>query len=153
MTNHSLPRLLTTPVQRVGRAMPVVVVTGARQTGKSTLVGELLPGRRAYHTPDDFDVRAPAERTPEEPVARPGPMVLAEVQRTPAQRTPGSPVGREARSGSRAAPRDPPSRTSWTPAVWQEEEAILSTAPQPQDTAGLGALRARLPGAKMRSCS
>jgi hypothetical protein len=63
--------------------MPVVVVTGARQTGKSTLVADLLPGRRAYHTLDDLDVRALAERTPDELVERPGPMVLDEVQRVP----------------------------------------------------------------------
>lgn len=63
--------------------MPVVVVTGARQTGKSTLVADLLPGRRAYHTLDDLDVRALAERSPDELVGRPGPMVLDEVQRVP----------------------------------------------------------------------
>jgi predicted AAA+ superfamily ATPase len=83
MADRNLPRLLTDTVQRVGRAMPVVVVTGARQTGKSTLVRDLLPGRRAYHTLDDLDVRALAERTPDELVGRPGPMVLDEVQRVP----------------------------------------------------------------------
>lgn len=83
MTKPPLPRVLTDTVQRVGRAMPVVVVTGARQTGKSTLVADLLPGRRAYHTLDDLDVRALAERTPDELVERPGPMVLDEVQRVP----------------------------------------------------------------------
>lgn len=83
MAAQPLPRLLTDAVQRVARVMPVVVVTGARQTGKSTLVRDLLPGRRAYHTLDDLDVRALAERTPEELVGRPGPMVLDEVQRVP----------------------------------------------------------------------
>ena len=78
-----MPRLLTDAVQRVARTMPVVVVTGARQTGKSTLVEDLLPGRRAYHTLDDLEVRALAERTPDELVGRPGPMVLDEVQRVP----------------------------------------------------------------------
>jgi len=83
MADRRLPRLLTDTIQRVGRTMPVVVVTGARQTGKSTLVRDLLPGRRAYHTLDDLDVRALAERTPDELVGRPGPMVLDEVQRVP----------------------------------------------------------------------
>lgn len=83
MTGQPLLRLLTDAVQRVARTMPVVVVTGARQTGKSTLVEDLLPGRRAYHTLDDLDVRALAERTPDELVGRPGPMVLDEVQRVP----------------------------------------------------------------------
>lgn len=36
--------------------MPAVVVTGARQTGKSTLVQELLPGERRFLTLDDLDV-------------------------------------------------------------------------------------------------
>lgn len=83
MTNRDLPRLLTDTVERVGRAMPVVVITGARQTGKTTLVRDLLPGRRTYHTLDDLDVRALAERTPDELVGRPEPMVLDEVQKVP----------------------------------------------------------------------
>lgn len=83
MAKQNLPRILTETVQRVTRTMPVVVVTGARQTGKSTLVADLLPGRRAYDTLDDLDVRALAERSPDELVGRPGPMVLDEVQRVP----------------------------------------------------------------------
>lgn len=83
MADPHLPRILTDAVQRVGRTMPVVVVTGARQTGKSTLVEDLLPGRRTYRTLDDLDVRALAERAPDELVGQPGPMVLDEVQRVP----------------------------------------------------------------------
>lgn len=83
MAIHPLPRFLTDAVQRVARSMPVVVVTGARQTGKSTLVRDLVPGPRAYHTLDDLDVRALAQRSPDELVGRPGPMVLDEVQRVP----------------------------------------------------------------------
>lgn len=82
MTDHH-PRVLTDAVQRVSRTMPVVVVSGARQTGKSTLVEELLPGSRTYRTLDDLDVRALAERTPDELVELPGPLVLDEVQRVP----------------------------------------------------------------------
>jgi predicted AAA+ superfamily ATPase len=63
--------------------MPVVVLTGARQTGKTTLVRELLPGGRAYSTLDDLDARSLAERAPEELLGRPGPLVLDEVQRVP----------------------------------------------------------------------
>jgi hypothetical protein len=83
MAKRILPRILTETVQRVGRTMPVVVVTGARQTGKSTLVADLLSGSRAYDTLDDLEVRALAERTPDELVGRPGSMVLDEVQRVP----------------------------------------------------------------------
>jgi len=83
MADRIFPRLLTDTIQRVARTMPVVVVTGARQTGKSTLVRDLLPGRRPYYTLDDLDVRALAERTPDELLGRPGRMVLDEVQRVP----------------------------------------------------------------------
>jgi hypothetical protein len=37
--------------------MPALVVTGAWQTGKSTLVQRLTPGKRRYHSLDDLDVR------------------------------------------------------------------------------------------------
>jgi predicted AAA+ superfamily ATPase len=49
----------------------------------STLVADLLSGSRAYDTLDDLEVRALAERTPDELVGRPGSMVLDEVQRVP----------------------------------------------------------------------
>ncbi|MFQ5690907.1 MAG: ATP-binding protein [Gemmatimonadota bacterium] len=78
-----LPRLLTDSVTRVARTMPVVVVTGARQTGKSTLVRELLPGRRPYYSLDDLDVRAQAQHFPDELVERAERLVLDEVQRVP----------------------------------------------------------------------
>ncbi|MGH7251836.1 MAG: AAA family ATPase, partial [Nitrospiraceae bacterium] len=61
-----LPRHLTTEVVRVLRSFPVVVLTGARQTGKSTLIRELLPSSmREYRTLDDIDVLERAERDPE----------------------------------------------------------------------------------------
>ncbi|MGI9037686.1 MAG: ATP-binding protein [Gemmatimonadota bacterium] len=83
MTTPTLPRLLTDAVVRVARTMPVVVLTGARQTGKSTLVRRLLPGERPYYTLDDLDVRDQAARSPGELVARADAMVLDEVQRVP----------------------------------------------------------------------
>lgn len=63
--------------------MPVVVVGGARQTGKSTLVRELLSEARPYYSLDDLDVRTQAERTPDELVERAESLVLDEVQRVP----------------------------------------------------------------------
>lgn len=43
--------------------MPAVVLTGARQTGKSTLAEHLARGRRRYRSLDDLDVldAAPAD--------------------------------------------------------------------------------------------
>ncbi len=81
--NDPLPRLLTSSLERVARTMPAVVVTGARQTGKTTIVRDLMRGRRSYHTLDDLDVRALAERSPSELVDVPGDLVLDEVQRFP----------------------------------------------------------------------
>lgn len=63
--------------------MPAVVVTGARQTGKRTLVEELIPGTRRYATLDDLDVLDAARRDPEVLVGGPGPVTLDEVQREP----------------------------------------------------------------------
>ena len=83
MTKPPLPRLLTGAVERIGETMPVVVVTGARQTGKSTLVSRLLSGHRAYYSLDDLDVRAQAERSPDDLVERSEALVLDEVQRVP----------------------------------------------------------------------
>lgn len=83
VNSNALPRLLTDSVTRAARVMPVVVVTGARQTGKSTLVRELLPDRRPYYSLDDLDVRGLAERSPDELVERAERLVLDEVQRVP----------------------------------------------------------------------
>jgi predicted AAA+ superfamily ATPase len=80
---ESLPRSLTAALERVLEVMPVAVVTGARQTGKSTLARELLQSGHRYLTLDDFDVRAQAERFPHELVRRADQLVLDEVQRVP----------------------------------------------------------------------
>jgi hypothetical protein len=58
-----------------------VVLTGARQTGKSTLVSD-LPGR-TYLTLDDLDVRHDAATAPDDLVARAPRLTLDEVQRGP----------------------------------------------------------------------
>jgi predicted AAA+ superfamily ATPase len=75
------------PEQALSRLLeifPVVVVTGARQTGKSTLVSEQpeLQGRLAY-TLDDLDVRTQAQADPAAFVARDTNLVIDEVQRVP----------------------------------------------------------------------
>src|SRR3984893_160693 len=79
----TLPRLVGAALSERIRVMPAVVVTGARQTGKSTLVEHLVPGERRYATLDDLDVLAAARRDPEALVGGPGPVTLDEVQREP----------------------------------------------------------------------
>jgi predicted AAA+ superfamily ATPase len=79
----TLPRLVGTALSERLRVMPAVVVTGARQTGKSTLAEQLVPGARRYATLDDLDVLDAAQHDPEVLVGRPGPVTLDEVQRAP----------------------------------------------------------------------
>ncbi len=80
---NSLPRLVSGALADRLAVMPAVVVTGARQTGKSTLVEQLVQGERLYRTLDDFDVLDAARRDPEALVGGHGPITLDEVQREP----------------------------------------------------------------------
>lgn len=77
-----LPRAAAAALERAMATAPVVVLLGARQTGKTTLVRS-LPGlaNRPYLTLDDFELRAQAEADPEAVVARAPALVLDEVQR------------------------------------------------------------------------
>jgi hypothetical protein len=60
-----------------------VVLTGARQTGKSTLIQRLLDPQREYHTLDDLDVLERAQKEPAALLRSGKPMTLDEVQRGP----------------------------------------------------------------------
>ena len=78
----TLPRQLAAALEQRLAAMPAVVLTGARQTGKSTLV-QALPQNRRYWTLDDLDVREAARRDPEQLLGGDAPVTLDEVQREP----------------------------------------------------------------------
>ena len=79
-----LPRLLTAIVEETLRQFPVVVLTGARQTGKSTLVQHLpSAGTRRYLTLDDLDLQARARRAPDVLLDEGDRLTLDEVQRAP----------------------------------------------------------------------
>ncbi|MEX0899845.1 MAG: ATP-binding protein [Gammaproteobacteria bacterium] len=80
---NRLPRLVTATLLERLAAMPAVILSGARQTGKSTLVEHLVPGRRDYYSLDDLDVRDLAQRDPSALVGGQGPVTLDEVQREP----------------------------------------------------------------------
>ncbi len=67
--------------QHALRASPVVVVLGARQTGKTTLVRSLPRAERPYLTLDDFDLRVQAAADPEAVVDRAPSLIIDEVQR------------------------------------------------------------------------
>jgi predicted AAA+ superfamily ATPase len=63
--------------------MPAVVLTGARQTGKSTLVRELLAQERTFFTLDDLDVAAVAREDPSAITSSSAPITIDEIQREP----------------------------------------------------------------------
>jgi uncharacterized protein len=83
MDARTLPRLVTGSLSDRLRVMPAVVVTGARQTGKSTLAQALAPGKRRFFSLDDLDVVDLARRDPEALVGGAQPVTLDEVQREP----------------------------------------------------------------------
>lgn len=56
VNKHILPRFVSRSLHDRLRVMPAVVVTGARQTGKSTLVQDLTTGKRRYCSLDDLAV-------------------------------------------------------------------------------------------------
>ncbi len=78
-----LPRLVMPALEARLRVMPVVVVAGARQTGKSTLVRQLLKESREYFTLDDLDLASLAARNPTALLTAPRPITIDEVQRVP----------------------------------------------------------------------
>ena len=77
------PRLVLPSLAQRLRVMPAVVVTGARQTGKSTLAHELTPGDRRYLSLDDMDVQYMAQRYPDALLEGDRHITLDEVQREP----------------------------------------------------------------------
>ena len=75
------PRWFRSNLQTALRVLPVTVLTGARQTGKTTLTQAIKPAR-AYFTLDDVGVLDQAERNPDSLLAT-RPVILDEVQRAP----------------------------------------------------------------------
>jgi len=82
MTDY-LPREITARLVQALRRLPVVVLSGLRQTGKSTLLQreESLAGGRTYRTLDDFAILAAARTNPEALLA--DAVILDEAQRCP----------------------------------------------------------------------
>ncbi|NJL26708.1 MAG: ATP-binding protein [Thermoanaerobaculia bacterium] len=79
-----LGRILEPQLEAALAAFPVVVITGARQTGKSTLARRLAPGgERTYLTLDDLETLDRARREPDALVRSAERLTLDEVQRSP----------------------------------------------------------------------
>ncbi len=79
-----LPRWIIAPFRTALAAHPIVVLTGARQVGKSTFLQHADPVRHwRYRTLDEFDVLRQATQNPEALWAGTDRIVLDEVQRAP----------------------------------------------------------------------
>lgn len=83
MNDFTFPRHAITALSRRLAVMPAVVITGARQTGKSTLVKVLTKGKRSYFSLDDLDIVDLARNNPEALVGGDINITLDEVQREP----------------------------------------------------------------------
>jgi hypothetical protein len=77
------PREITRRLQRALRQLPVVVLSGLRQTGKSTVLQHepALAEGRTYRTLDDFATLAAAQANPEALLEDDA--IIDEVQRCP----------------------------------------------------------------------
>lgn len=83
MTGY-LPRELSPRLMAALRRMPVVILSGARQVGKSTLLlNELALAQRAYRSLDDFAVLAAMQREPEWALEGDEPFTVDEAQKCP----------------------------------------------------------------------
>jgi uncharacterized protein len=83
MNKKNLDRFIACSLTERLKVVPAVIVTGARQTGKSTLVKELVPGDRNYFSLDDLEVVDVARKDPGVLVGGSRPVTLDEVQREP----------------------------------------------------------------------
>ncbi len=78
-------RLLADTVAEALTLAPAVILTGARQTGKSTLVQHLKSAKkRTYLTLDDLDTLDQAKHDPNTLVSNAGAVTIDEIQREPA---------------------------------------------------------------------
>jgi predicted AAA+ superfamily ATPase len=76
-----VPRTLEPYIVKAGRQLPVLLLTGARQVGKTTLLRHLSQGERAYVTLDDPLVLSLAKADPALFMQRfPPPVLIDEIQ-------------------------------------------------------------------------
>jgi predicted AAA+ superfamily ATPase len=82
--SHILPRTLENTVKKAMKTFPAVLITGPRQSGKTTLLTERFAKTHRFVSLENPDVRA---RVQEDPIgflkANPPPIILDEIQYTP----------------------------------------------------------------------
>lgn len=82
--NSAVPRTLASSLRRVSDAFPVLLITGPRQVGKTTLLELCSEPERRSVTLDDLDERDLARRDPALFLQRhPPPLIIDEVQYAP----------------------------------------------------------------------
>jgi hypothetical protein len=79
-----VPRSLEAPLRRAAREFPVVVLTGPRQSGKTTLLKRVFGSGHGYVSLEPTDVREAASSDPRGFLAlHPPPVILDEIQLAP----------------------------------------------------------------------
>ena len=79
-----LERTMAGVIEEFSRSFRVLLLTGQRQVGKTTLLEELARGKREYITLDDAKFRAMARNDPELFLAEhPPPILIDEIQYAP----------------------------------------------------------------------
>lgn len=79
-----IKRAIENSILKISRTFPVLLVTGPRQVGKTTLLKRLADDSRKYVTLDDPDIRHMARRDPALFMQRfPPPVLIDEIQYTP----------------------------------------------------------------------
>jgi uncharacterized protein len=78
-----IPRTVHNTILRLNRGFPVIVITGPRQSGKTTLSRAAFPDK-PYLSLEDPDIRLLAEKDPRGLLAGyPDGVILDEIQRVP----------------------------------------------------------------------
>ena len=83
MNDLTVSRLVRPALDDRLRVMPAVVLTGARQAGKSTLAQSMVSAGRRFFTLDDLDTLEAARQDPETILGGNDPITIDEVQREP----------------------------------------------------------------------
>jgi predicted AAA+ superfamily ATPase len=78
------PRTLAKTIRKAAKTFPAIVVTGPRQSGKTTLLKHLFASSHAYANLEDPDIRLLAKSDPRTFLGRfPPPVVIDEIQYAP----------------------------------------------------------------------